>query len=338
MRLRIRGPNGQSTMSLSPESTVGDLLDKIRNDQSISNPDIKIGYPPQPFALRDYPRSWPLGEIGVKLDNEQLTVSDADPPPIPPPAPVVPSADQNSQQIPRPRAPGLAPKPSLKDYEMEPPEIPLTSQRGTLVLRIMPDDNSCMFRAFGFAFFGSDLDNMIELRSVVAQSIQANPADYNEAVLGEDPDAYCAKIQTPDQWGGAIELGILAQHFGIEVCAVDVETSTVYRFNQTSTASSCCILVYSGIHYDTIVLNQSSPPYRSADGDPSEDIKLFDAGSEDIIQGAKAVCDVLRKRGYYTNVNTFSIRCNDCGTRMKGENEAAEHGRKTGHWDMEEAR
>ena len=235
-----------------------------------------------------------------------------------------------------PRTAGAAPQAKNKDYEMEPPEIPLASHQGTLVLRIMPDDNSCLFRAFGFAFFGPDFDNMVELRSIVAQTIQANPTDYNAAVLDKEPDVYCAEIQSPDQWGGAIELGILAEHLGIEVCAMDVENDVVYHFNQKPNISNRCIVVYSGIHYDTVVLNRSSPPYRSADGPPDEDLKLFDSSDDGVLHGASRLCAVLRKRGYYTNTQSFDLMCHQCGAKMKGEKEATEHAVRTGHYDMGE--
>ena len=337
MRLRIRGPDGQSTMTLDPEATVGSLLDRIRNELSIANPEIKVGYPPRPFALLEYPREWLLVDIGVKLDNEQLTISNANPPPAAPSEPAKAPENQKLQEIlPPPRSARAAPKSTVKDYEMEPPELPLASHSGTLVLRIMPDDNSCMFRALGCAVFGGSLDNMIELRSLVAQSIQTDPDKYNAAILGKNPSVYCTDIQDQDQWGGAIELEILGQSLGVQVCAVDVETSHVYYFNQDPTVERRCILAYSGIHYDTVVLNQSSPPHRSANGDPEDDIRLFPTSDDRIIELAKDLCKVLRARGYFTNPATFEIKCNECGTRMKGEQEAAEHGRKTGHWDMDE--
>lgn len=337
MRLRIRGPNGQSTMKLSPDATVKDLVNQIRKDQGISKPEVKIGYPPQPFALLDFPENWLLTDTGVKLDNEQLTISDAEPPPAPLPEPVkTPAGQTPPAKDPVPRSAGAAPKAKNNDYEMEPPEIPLASHHGTLVLRIMPDDNSCMFRAFGFAFFGPDFDNMVEMRSVVAQTIQANPIDYNSAVLDKEPNVYCANIQNPDQWGGAIELGILAEHFSIEVCAMDVENDVVYHFNQKPNVTKRCVVVYSGIHYDTVVLNRSSPPYRSANGPPEEDLKLFDSSDDGVLEGARRLCAVLRSRGYYTNTQTFDVMCNQCGSKMKGEKEATEHAMRTGHYDMGE--
>lgn len=92
-----------------------------------------------------------------------------------------------------------------------------------LVLRVMPDDNSCLFRAFGTAVIPGDDLSMPELRSLVASSIQAEPELYTKVVLEQNPDDYCRWIQTQDAWGGAIEMGILSKHFDIEICSIDVQ-------------------------------------------------------------------------------------------------------------------
>jgi len=92
-----------------------------------------------------------------------------------------------------------------------------------LVLRVMPDDNSCLFRAFAYAVLPTDDKVVVELRSIIASAIRSNPEVYTKVVLEQEPENYCAWIQTQDAWGGAIELGILAQHFEVEICSIDVQ-------------------------------------------------------------------------------------------------------------------
>jgi ubiquitin thioesterase OTU1 len=87
----------------------------------------------------------------------------------------------------------------------------------------MPDDNSCLFRAFGTAVLPGDDLSMPELRSLVASAIQAEPDVYTKVVLEQNPDDYCRWIQTTDAWGGAIEMGILSKYFDIEICSIDVK-------------------------------------------------------------------------------------------------------------------
>lgn len=87
----------------------------------------------------------------------------------------------------------------------------------------MPDDNSCLFRAFGTAVLPGDDLSMLELRSIIASTIQGDPETYTKVVLEQSPDDYCRWIQTQDAWGGAIEMGILSKYFDIEICSIDVK-------------------------------------------------------------------------------------------------------------------
>lgn len=198
----------------------------------------------------------------------------------------------------------------------------------------MPDDNSCLFRAFNTAFFGA-MDNMTELRSIIAQSIQANPEIYSAVVLDQQPDDYCRWIQTEDAWGGAIELDILSKHFDVEISSIDVQTLRIDRFNEGKPER--CILVYSGIHYDSIALSPSDAPHQHAYAPPEYDTKIFDAKDMVVLEGAVELCRVLQRRHYYTDTAAFTVRCNVCGEITRGEKGATEHAAATGHYDFGEA-
>ena len=377
MRIRIRGPGGQSIITLEETASTGDLHLWISETTSISNFDIKYGYPPKALDLDAYPSTMKLTEIGVKLDGEQLIVSQRVGASTPSKSntpqelakPAVPKDDKStitsasssrSSQMSTPSSfsfigvgeappastsskPELLPKPAgtqprlalaRKPAPTEPPELDLPSHESTLLLRIMPDDNSCLFRAFGSAFFGQ-MDNMTELRSIIAQNIQANPDVYPQVVLEQKPDDYCRWIQTEDAWGGAIELDILSKHFDIEICSIDVQTLRVDRFNEGR--PSRCILVYSGIHYDVIALTPSDHPYNSVFANPDFDTKIFEADDQLVLEKAVELCRILQERHYFTDTARFSIRCNVCGTNCVGEKGATEHAKQTGHYDFGEA-
>ena len=203
-----------------------------------------------------------------------------------------------------------------------------------MVLRVMPDDNSCMFRALGAAVLGPGLDSVTELRSVVAQSIQAQPELYSAAVLQMAPDAYCGWIQRPDAWGGGIELGILSQVFDVEVCSINVQDLRVDRFNEG--ARRRCVLVYSGIHYDTIAVSTSSAFSMTAGLEAENDVKVFDAADAEILDKAKELCRVLQRKHYYTDTSGFAVSCLDCGWKGRGEKGATKHAAETGHYNFDE--
>ncbi|KAL8928562.1 MAG: hypothetical protein Q9208_001796 [Pyrenodesmia sp. 3 TL-2023] len=196
MRLRIRGPEGQSFLTLQKDSTIGDLRTSIAEKTSVHSFDLKYGYPPKPLVLDSFDDASKLTELPIKLDGEQLLVSvkqpgrptDTSQPKQTlsgkqkttqdstnslskvsgeapntgtsssfsftgvgeaPPANMLDSPHQPRQ----PNQPlSLQRKPNLTVDD--PPEVFLPSRAAKLVLRIMPDDNSCLFRAFGSAFFG----------------------------------------------------------------------------------------------------------------------------------------------------------------------------------------
>jgi ubiquitin thioesterase OTU1 len=335
MRLRIRGPGGQSVANLADSATVADLQRQITDCTSIASFDLKYGYPPKPLLLGEHSAAAKLSALGIDLDGEQLIVSEHV-------APIDRGSERASRPSPAPAPPAATPAPASlpplslarKDAPTDAPELPLPSHQATLLLRIMPDDNSCLFRAFSSAYFGA-MDNVTELRSVVAQSIRAEPDKYPAVVLEKPRDAYCRWIQTADAWGGAIELDILARHFDVAVCSIDVQTLRVDRYNDGRPLR--CILVYSGIHYDVIALSPSDPPHDRADAPPEFDTKVFGAADAVVLQAALDLCRVLQGRHYFTDTAAFAIRCLVCREVCRGERGATAHATETGHYEFGEA-
>ncbi|KAF3479925.1 uncharacterized protein GIQ15_06901 [Arthroderma uncinatum] len=335
MRLRVRGPGGQSTITLEDTATVEDLLRNISQATSLSSYDVKYGYPPQPLALGQLDAQTKVTDIGVNLNGEQLIVSQRDDIKEPEDKPSSSlehrqSESQTGKQTSKP----LSLTKKKNSIENDAPEIPSPEHGGTIVLRIMPDDNSCLFRAVGSAVIGA-MDAMTELRSIIAQSIQEQPEFYTAAVLEKSPDDYCRWIQTEDAWGGGIELGILSKHFEIEICSIDVQTLRIDRFNEG--CPTRCVVVYSGIHYDTVALSPSDEPYTHAYAPPEFDTKIFDSSDPVILEKATELCQILKEKHYYTDTSNFQLKCNVCGGLFKGEKGATSHASETGHYDFGEA-
>ncbi|EYE96301.1 ubiquitin-specific protease OTU1 [Aspergillus ruber CBS 135680] len=334
MRIRVRGPEGQSTVILDDSATVDNLRTQITDKTGLTAFDVKYGYPNlKPLELEGYSGSQKVTEIGIKLNGEQLIVTRQEGAPQPAPSGEdttgTPAASSRN-----PDRPLSLSRKSHEDVSDDPPEIPSPDHSGTFVLRIMPDDNSCLFRAIGSAIMGG-MDTMNELRSIVAQTIQANSDMYSEAVLEKKPDDYCRWIQNEDSWGGGIELSILSKHFDIEICSIDVQTLRVDRFNEGPPTR--CVLVYSGIHYDTIALSPSDAPFTHTYAPPDFDTKVFDAADPVVLGKSLEVCRVLQEKHYYTDTAGFRIRCNTCGGTFTGEKGATQHAAQTGHYDFGEA-
>ncbi|PBP19195.1 zinc finger protein [Diplocarpon rosae] len=340
MRTRVRAPEGTFTITLPDDATIADLISQITEKTSMARFDTMYGYPPKPLLLDESEKSSPLSTLGVKLDGEQLILSRKD---------EETTEQENTKSVgllrsaqkmrssldpigstkPQPKNSLPAAPVSLKRKVMEGdvPEQPCPQRGTTVVLRVMPDDNSCLFRAFGSACVPGDDLSMLELRSIVATTIQGDADTYSKVVLEQEPDEYCKWIQTPDAWGGAIEMGILANYFGIEICSIDVKSLRVDKFNED--APNRCILVYSGIHYDTIA--ESPLPT-----DPEYDRKVWESTDEVMLSMAVELCKKLQAKHYFTDTGGMAIKCKECGSILYGQGQASGHAERFRHYDMEE--
>lgn len=332
MRIRVRGPNGTTTIALDPTAKVRDLRSEISQTTGLSAFDLKHGYPPQPFNLDAIDDNVALSDTGTKLDGEQLIVAEREMASALQHPLNNPPTTSTAARLPTHNPPATPPTPP--NPANEPPEVPLPSHGATILLRVMPDDNSCLFRALSTAVLGPALDSMHELRSLVASAIAANPTVYTAAILDKEPEAYCRWIQTEQSWGGAIELQILAQHFGIEVASVSVKDGRIDFYNPGK--EKRCILVFSGIHYDTVAMSGSDPPHTRADLPPEMDVKVFGREDEEVLQAALELGRLLKGRHYYTDTAKFALVCGQCGWKGRGEAEAVQHAKETGHRDLRE--
>lgn len=175
---------------------------------------------------------------------------------------------------------------------------------------------------------------MTELRSLIASTIRSNPSLYTAAILDKEPADYCAWITSDSSWGGAIELQILAEQSGVEIASINVQDGRVDRYNEG--AANRCILVYSGIHYDVVALSPSVDPFDRSVLPPDEDVKVFAKSDEDVLLAATTLVAELRKRHYFTDTAKFALMCGQCSWKGHGEQEAVEHAKMTGHYDLKE--
>ena len=103
--------------------------------------------------------------------------------------------------------PPLSPQPSEKKPNLR-DDIPSTfieSLNKYLILRNIPDDNSCLFNSISYAISGYDSFKNIsppeELRKVVVNYIEKDPELYSDLILGRPREEYCRWIIKKDSWG-----------------------------------------------------------------------------------------------------------------------------------------
>ncbi|ANB11400.1 Otu1p [Sugiyamaella lignohabitans] len=332
MRLKVRLESGAQVLSLTtkPDAdlTVQDLLDSLK-ELAPSVSEIRAGYPPKPIDLQSESGvQATLFSVGIK-NGEQLVVNTS-------------TGSGSVSQAPPSSHPGTASvasssttRNSNKKSEVDnrdPDRLTVPIGNGSyLRLRVMEDDNSCMFRAVGYAFMRS-LDSMFELRNIVAEAIRNDPFEYNDAILGRKSTEYINWILQQNSWGGAIELDILSKHFDVTICSLDVSTGRVDHFNPGK--GQFIIVIYSGIHYDTVAMS----PFVEDQGTDELDTTVFTADEEGarVLDALSILGARLKELHYYTDTAGFSLRCKVCNTVVKGEKGATKHAESTGHVDFGE--
>lgn len=200
-----------------------------------------------------------------------------------------------------------------------------------LKVRVMEDDNSCLFRAVAYTIL-RDIDAMFELRQIVANAIRENPEEYSDVILGKKRQEYISWILRENSWGGAIELKILANHFGVTICSLDVSSSRVDYFNPG--CNTFIIVIYSGIHYDAVALSPILEDVETAELDTT--VFEADGNGARVQEALEVLGQKLKSQHYYTDTASFQLKCNNCGTILTGEKGATQHAVQTGHVDFGE--
>ncbi|KAB5534827.1 hypothetical protein DKX38_017913 [Salix brachista] len=171
---------------------------------------------------------------------------------------------------------------------------------------------------------------------VIAGTVASDPEKYNEVFLGKPNGEYCNWIRDSEKWGGAIELSILADYYGREIAAYDIQTMRCDLYGQDRKYSERVMLIYDGLHYDALAMSQF-------EGAPEEfDQTIFTVLEDRTIGPAEGhvlhlVKDQQRKRSY-TDTANFTLRCGVCQIGVIGQKEAVEHAQTTGHVNFQEYR
>ena len=211
-----------------------------------------------------------------------------------------------------------------------------------LAVKEIPDDNSCLFNAIGFVLENQSLSKAHELRNstpatkhtvyfyynffaylVVARYILARPLEYTAAVLGQAPKDYALWIQQSDKWGGAIELAIFSDIYGVEIGSFDVQSGRMDLFGEGRGLCNRVYLQYTGIHYEAF--------YQIFNKDI---ITIFPSDDTQITEQIRELVMAARAAHKYTDTSLFTLRCDDCRVGLKGQTEAQKHAQQTGHFNF----
>lgn len=195
---------------------------------------------------------------------------------------------------------------------------------GILLKQVVAADNSCLFTSIGFLLSGKvDTGVGSYMREIIASTVHNEKEEYNDGILGRPNADYVAWIMQESSWGGAIEVSILSAHYGIEFDVVDITNAMINRFGEDRKYPMRGFLLYDGIHYDPLYL-------ESLSGEPQK--TLFSVDEEPhIFEMARNLANEAKSSRQYTDVDKFTLRCIQCDRKLKGQKEATEHAKETGH-------
>lgn len=98
----------------------------------------------------------------------------------------------------------------------------------------------------------------------------------------------------------------------------------INRFGEDKKYPMRGFLLYDGIHYDPLYL-------ESLSGDNNKKT-LFSVEEEaHIYEMAQNLAREAQSSRQYTDVDKFTLRCIQCDRKLKGQAQATEHAKETGH-------
>lgn len=158
---------------------------------------------------------------------------------------------------------------------------------------------------------------------------------------GKSTEEYCRWIESKDKWGGALELSILSKHFKTEIAAFDIRTKRLDVYSSEQNYKDRCYLLYDGLHYDPLAVSlfEDAPEEIDLTVFPSPDHASSSEEREEgskISKAATALVAEIHAARQFTDVANFTLRCGTCLVGLKGEKEAVEHAKATGHSNFQE--
>lgn len=293
--IQIRHPRGVKRDNLSADATLADLkvLAKTISGIETNRQILKAGYPPKLVQGTDHDA---LERLNIR-SGETIIVEESSEP--------IHSEAEVSSQIP-------------------------DSEGKVMIRRIIAADNSCLFNSVGYALEGRQRSAADDLRSVIAGYVASDPENYSEVMLGKPNPEYCRWIMQKTSWGGAIELSILSQTYGVEIAAISIQNLHVDVFGEGSGLPNRIYVLYDGIHYDVLAKNTSESAPESTD------LTIFNPDDALALSGALALAEELKKKKAFTDLSNFTISCGICYKGFKGQREAVLHCQETGHSNFQE--
>lgn len=230
--LKVKTKSGQQILrNLSSNSTVQDLKNQLTTLENIPINRLQVltGFPPKVFDISNDNQL--LSEAGLTSGDTIILEEKAA-------APTTIETSSSNQS-----------RHHVSENQLGCP--------GILMKRVVPADNSCLFTSIHFVLNGKiDESGTVAplMRQMIAETISKDPDTFSEAMLGKPNLEYCKWILDDKSWGGAIELAVLSNYYGIEIAVVDTINAIINRFGEDQKYAHRVLLLFDGIHYDPLYL------------------------------------------------------------------------------------
>lgn len=306
--LKVKTKSGQQVLrNLTSSSTVQDLKNQLSalGNVPVDRVQVLTGFPPKIFDLSGGTKL--LSEAGIHSGDTLILEEKA----VDINSPSSVSTTKNSTTI-------------SEDARRHVTENQLGCP-GILMKRVVPADNSCLFTSMNFVLNGKvdDSGNVAPLmRQMIAETISKDPESFSEAILGKPNVEYCKWILDDKSWGGAIELAVLSNYYGIEIGVVDTINAIINRFGEDQKYAHRVLLLFDGIHYDPLYL-------ESLEGGDIQTI--FPVDDDRILRDAEQLAQEAKSSRQFTDVNKFTLKCMVCNILISGQVQAQQHAQSTGH-------
>lgn len=196
------------------------------------------------------------------------------------------------------------------------------------IRREVDADNSCLFSSIAYLIDKNNFNGESGLifRQIIIDYLQDNLFDVT--LLDQSKDKYIEFIQNPKNWGGALEIKMFSEIFKKKIICFDIRTNRIDIYGEDKNYHQCVYLIYTGIHYDPIIMNIDD------NSDPSTDITIFNSNDMDVFEIMKSL--LVENKNVDNYLNFYSLVCSECAKKFINENEALEHSINYNHWNFQE--
>lgn len=233
--LRVKTKSGQQVIrNLTADSTIKDLKTELSNLSNVPANRLHVltGFPPKAFDISQ--ENTVLATSGLR-SGDLIILEEKQPDP----------ENKSEQEKPSENV-------SRSHVSENVNDVP-----GILMKHVVPADNSCLFSSIHFVLNGK-IDETASvaswMRQIIAEVVAQDRDNFSEAILGKPNDEYCKWILNDSSWGGAIELAVLSNHYGIEIAVVDTINAIINRFGEDQQYAHRVFLLFDGIHYDPLYM------------------------------------------------------------------------------------